>query len=134
MGIPERKQREKERRRNEIVDAAERVFFSQGMENSTMDDVAEESELSKGTLYIYFKSKEDLYLAITKRGLDILTELFEKATGNASSGLEKIYAIGQAYSDFSKIHTDYFQAMVYFDLRVKEISDESTNAKACIDQ
>jgi AcrR family transcriptional regulator len=134
MGIAERRQREKEQRRNDIVDAAERIFFSQGMENATMDDVAEEAELSKGTLYIYFKSKEDLYLAITKRGLDILTKMFEKASAKASKGIEKIYAIGQAYRDFSKKHTDYFQAMAYFDLRVKEISDESPNARLSIDQ
>ncbi|MGD8539426.1 MAG: TetR/AcrR family transcriptional regulator [Candidatus Aminicenantes bacterium] len=134
MGITERRQREKERRRNDIIDAAERVFFSNGLENATMDDVAEQAELSKGTLYIYFKSKEDLYLAITKRGLDILTSMFEKASATASLGIEKIYAIGQAYRDFSKKHTDYFQAMAYFDLRVKEISDESPNAKLSIEQ
>ena len=134
MGIIERRQREKEHRHNDIIDAAERVFFSKGFENATMDDVAEEAELSKGTLYIYFKSKEDLYLAITKRGLDILTKVFEKAFSKATIGLEKIYTIGQAYRDFSKKHTDYFQAMAYFDLRVKEISNESPNAKASIDQ
>jgi AcrR family transcriptional regulator len=134
MGIAERRQREKDRRRNDIVDAAERIFFSQGLENATMDDVAEEAELSKGTLYIYFKSKEDLYLAITKRGLDILTAMFEKAAAKTSLGIEKIYAIGQAYRDFSKKHTDYFQAMAYFDLRIKEISDESPNAKRSIQQ
>jgi AcrR family transcriptional regulator len=134
MGIAERKLREKEKRRNDIVDAAEKVFFSQGMENTTMDDVAEEAELSKGTLYIYFKSKEDLYLAITKRGLDILTKMFEKSSTKNALGIEKIYAIGQAYSDFSKKYTDYFQAMAYFDLRVKEISSESPNAIASIEQ
>jgi AcrR family transcriptional regulator len=134
MGIAERRQREKEKRWNDIVDAAERIFFSQGLENATMDDVAEKAELSKGTLYIYFKSKEDLYLAITKRGLDILTKMFERASTKVSLGIEKIYAIGQAYRDFSKKHTDYFKAMAYFDLRIKEISDESPNAKASIDQ
>jgi AcrR family transcriptional regulator len=134
MGIIERRQREKEQRRNDSIDAAERVFFSKGMENATMDVVAEEAELSKGTLYIYFESKEDLYLAITKRGLDILTKMFEKVTTKTAHGIEKIYAIGQAYRDFSKKHTDYFQAMAYFDLRVKEISSESPNAKACIEQ
>jgi AcrR family transcriptional regulator len=134
MGIAERRLREKEKRRNDIIDAAEKVFFSQGMETSTMDNVAKEAELSKGTLYIYFESKEDLYLAITKRGLDILTKMFEKATTKTAHGIEKIYAIGQAYRDFSKKHTDYFQAMAYFDLRVKEISSESPNAKASIDQ
>jgi AcrR family transcriptional regulator len=134
MGITERRQREKERRRTDIVDAAEKVFFSKGMENATMDEVAEEAELSKGTLYIYFPSKEDLYLAITKRGLDILTAMFEKASAKAALGIEKIYTIGQAYRDFAKKHTDYFQAMAYFDLRVKEISKESPNARASIEQ
>lgn len=134
MGITERRQREKERRRNEIIDAAEKVFFSKGMENATMDDIAEQAELSKGTLYIYFPSKEDLYLAITKRGLDILSTMFEKASAKETLGIEKIYAIGQAYRDFAKKHTDYFQAMAYFDLRVKEISEESPNAKASLEQ
>lgn len=134
MGITERRQREKERRRNEIIDAAEKVFFSKGMENATMDDIAEQAELSKGTLYIYFPSKEDLYLAITKRGLDILSAMFEKASAEETLGIEKIYAIGQAYRDFAKKHTDYFQAMAYFDLRVKEISEESPNAKASLEQ
>jgi len=134
MGIIERRQREKKKRHNDIVDAAEKVFFSQGMENATMDDIAAEAELSKGTLYIYFKSKADLYLAITKRGLDILTEMFKKASANTALGIEKIYAIGQAYRNFSKKHTDYFQAMAYFDLRVKEIDSESPNARASIKQ
>lgn len=134
MGIAERRQREKERRRNDIVNAAERVFFSRGMENATMDDVADEAELSKGTLYIYFQSKEDLYLAITKRGLDILTAMFEKESAKKASGIEKIYAIGQAYRDFAKKHTNYFQAMAYFDLRIKEMGEESPNARASIEQ
>jgi len=134
MGIIERRRREKERRRNDIIDAAEAVFFSKGMENATMDDVAEKAELSKGTLYIYFQSKEDLYLAITKRGLDILTAMFEKASAKAAMGIEKIYAIGQAYRNFAKKHTEYFQAMAYFDLRVKEITEESPNARASIEQ
>jgi hypothetical protein len=60
--------------------------------------------------------------------------MFEKATAKASLGIEKIYNIGQAYRDFSKKHTDYFQAMAYFDLRIKEISDDSPNAKLSIEQ
>ena len=56
MGIAERKEREKLQRRNDIIDAAERLFFQHGFETPTMDDVAREAELSKGTLYLYFKS------------------------------------------------------------------------------
>ena len=67
MGIAERREREKDQRRNTILDAAEKVFFSQGINLATMDGVAEEAELSKGTLYLYFKSKEELFLGIACR-------------------------------------------------------------------
>ncbi|MCK5408322.1 MAG: helix-turn-helix transcriptional regulator, partial [Candidatus Krumholzibacteria bacterium] len=60
MGIAERREREKEQRRIDIIDAAERVFFSKGWQAATMDDVAEAVELSKATLYLYFKNKEEL--------------------------------------------------------------------------
>jgi len=112
MGIPERRRREKERRKKEIIDAAEQVFFSKGYDLATMDDVAEKAELSKGTLYLYFKSKEDLYLSITLRGLEILRTMFIKAAGRKDSGLDQIYAIGQTYCDFARTHPNYFISMI----------------------
>ena len=78
MGISERKEREREQRRNDIIDAAESIFFFQGVANSTMEDIAEKAELSKGTLYLYFKSKEDIQFAIFRRGAEILLEFMEK--------------------------------------------------------
>jgi len=134
MGIRERKQREKERRCNDILDAAEKVFFSKGMEEATMEDVAEKAELSKGTLYLYFKNKQELYLGITKRGLEILTEMFHDAMAQSGKGIEKIKAVGRAYFEFSKKYQDYFQAMVYFDANVKEVNLEDPNAMACAQQ
>lgn len=64
MGISERRQREKEQRRTEIIDAAERLFFSRGYEDVTMDDIAREVELNKATIYIYFNNKETLTLLL----------------------------------------------------------------------
>ncbi|MDL1893205.1 helix-turn-helix transcriptional regulator, partial [Sphingobacteriales bacterium CHB3] len=52
MGIIERKEREKEQRREEIVTAAEKIFFEKGLAIATMDEIAEAAELSKGTLYL----------------------------------------------------------------------------------
>ena len=115
MGISERKKREKDKRRNDIVDAAEKVFFLKGKAIATMDDVAAEAELSKGTLYLYFKNKEDLYLAINIRGLTILENLFKKAIKKAKTGLEKVRAIGRAYFQFSREYSEYFKALMYFD-------------------
>ncbi len=54
-------------RRNQILDAATTVFVRQGFQHARMDDIVEESGLSKGTLYWYFKSKEDIINAILRR-------------------------------------------------------------------
>jgi hypothetical protein len=64
MGVAERKEREKQQRRNDIIDAAEKLFFAKGHDNTTVDDIAKEAELSKGTVYLYFSSKEDLMFGV----------------------------------------------------------------------
>ena len=72
MGIQERKEREKERRRQQIIVAAKRVFSGKGFNKSTMEDIASEAELSPGTLYLYFKNKEELYASLSLRILQYL--------------------------------------------------------------
>ena len=57
MGVAERRQREKEERRSCIVAAAEAVFLEKGLDVATMDEIAARAEVSKGTLYLYFKEK-----------------------------------------------------------------------------
>ena len=52
MGAEERKQQEKEIKRKDIIDAAEKVFFANGYENSSMDAVAKKAEFSKRTVYV----------------------------------------------------------------------------------
>ncbi len=126
MGIAERKEREKQQRRNDIIDAAERLFFEKGYENTTMDQVAEEAELSKGTLYLYFKNKEDLYLAINVRGMGLLKEMFREAVRKGKTGIEKVENIGKAYYEFSRKYPDYFSAMIYYESRnIPEMADDS---------
>jgi len=72
MGIQERKEREKERRRQQIIVAAKRVFSENGFNKATMEDIAKEAELSPGTLYLYFKNKEELYASLSLRILQYL--------------------------------------------------------------
>lgn len=54
-------------RKDQIMNAAEEVFSQKGFSDARMDDIAEETGLSKGTLYLYYKSKDDLILAILDR-------------------------------------------------------------------
>ena len=67
MGIQERKEREKGRRRQQIMIAAKRIFSLKGFNKATMEDIANEAELSPGTLYLYFKSKEEMFLFLIDR-------------------------------------------------------------------
>jgi AcrR family transcriptional regulator len=132
MGIADRRAREREQRRLDIIEAAEAVFFSKGLAVATMDDVAEAAELSKGTLYLYFKSKEDLYLAIIIRAMGILTDMFEDAVASQEKGLDKVRAVGRAYFAFSKAHPDHFNAMLFFESYNIENEDESDHVAECV--
>jgi AcrR family transcriptional regulator len=114
MGITERKEREKEQRRNLIIDAAEQIFFKKGIENSTMDDVATEAELSKGTLYLYFKSKEDIQFAIAMRGSEILKEMMQKRLSKNKTGYENLLELADISIDFSNKHKHYYEFFLFF--------------------
>jgi AcrR family transcriptional regulator len=131
MGIAERREREKEQRRNDIVDAAERVFFSKGWQAATMDDVAESAELSKATLYLYFKSKEEIYAAILVRGSEILNDAFQEAVATNDTGVEQVAAIGRAYIAFHQQHREYYDAMMYFDARGFDTCEDCEYARKC---
>jgi AcrR family transcriptional regulator len=56
-----------EERKDQIMNAAEEVFTRKGFSDARMDDIAEETGLSKGTLYLYYKSKNDLIISILDR-------------------------------------------------------------------
>jgi len=126
MGIQERKEREKEHRREEILTAAQKVFFTKGLQAATMDEVAEVAELSKGTLYLYYKSKEDLYLAVMMRGMGILYTMFEPIALSQEPTVVKLMKMTEAYYEFFQKHRNYFR-MFYF-LQYphfhKQVSDE----------
>ncbi|MDF1574595.1 MAG: TetR/AcrR family transcriptional regulator [Bacteroidales bacterium] len=112
MGIAERKEREKQQRKDEIVLAAEKVFFSKGFDLATMDDIAEEAELSKGTLYLYFKSKEDLHMAVARRSIRLLRSVTLKATEGGGTALEKLGRMGRATIEFSRSDPDRMRAIM----------------------
>ncbi len=115
MGITERKEREKEQRREEIITAAETVFFEKGLQLATMDEIAEKAELGKSTLYLYYKSKEDLYLAVLLRGSEILYQMFQRVVSTGEPTMRLIANLGEAYYDFFKQHRNYFRMFHFFE-------------------
>jgi AcrR family transcriptional regulator len=100
MGIQERKQRERERRRQQIIVAAKRVFSEKGYSKSTMEDIAREAELSPGTLYLYFKNKDELYASLSLRILQYLNIRLEDVKKEKDiEPRQKIVAIKEALFD-----------------------------------
>jgi TetR/AcrR family transcriptional regulator len=132
MGISERKEREREQRRIAIVDAAEKVFFVKGVDSATMDEIADVAELSKGTLYLYYKSKIELYLAVCEKGMHIMLDQFRIAYEKPVVGREKLRNIGLAYFNFAVTQPDYFKATSYFELTdMENDSKDSVIAISC---
>ncbi|HHJ52006.1 MAG TPA: TetR/AcrR family transcriptional regulator [Caldithrix abyssi] len=130
MGIAERRERERLQRRKEIVDTAERIIFSVGLDKATMDAIAEEAELSKATLYLYFNSKIDLYFAIYLRGQQKLFKLIDKRTRELPSPQDKIKAFLQALVYFQDKFPNYFDAFYYFLTHRLEVSKNSEDLQA----
>jgi AcrR family transcriptional regulator len=123
MGIAERKEREKQQRREEIIQAAEKVFFSRGFEKATMDDIAERAELSKGTLYLYFKSKEDLHMAVARKAIGLLNSITDSVNEVQGNALEKLVHMGRACVRFSNTYPDHMKAIMTLEgFELKSIS------------
>jgi len=73
-----RKERERERHRLEMLEAAERVFVRKGYHTATVEEIAEEAEFAVGTLYNFFKGKDDLYARVVERIARDLMSLLEE--------------------------------------------------------
>jgi TetR/AcrR family transcriptional regulator len=97
VGLSERKEREKQARKESILDAARRVFQEKGYQSTTMDKIAEEAELSKATLYLYFKNKDDLFLSMTTEPLKSLKKEFELIAATDKGPEEQIVMLSRTF-------------------------------------
>ena len=131
MGYNDRKRQEKEIRRKDIIDAAERVFFSKGYENASMDEVAKEAEFSKRTVYVYFNSKEQIYFEIMIRGYRLLIEMIENSfkANLPRNALDELRSIFFTFLEFSRNHPEYFKAIMEYETKNSDdqpgVEDES---------
>ncbi|MGQ0385115.1 MAG: TetR/AcrR family transcriptional regulator [Gammaproteobacteria bacterium] len=109
-----RREEEKERRRAEIVDAAEELYAEVGWDAVIMESVARKARLSRALIYVYFSDKNDLLHAITERALLDLRERFVDAAAKHEAGLDKVEAIGRAYVLFQQEKPYRFDACSRF--------------------
>jgi len=112
-----RREREKEERRQSILRAARTVFFEHGFHGATVDNVAERAEVSKGTVYLYFESKETILAHLLLEGLDELVGELEEAfaAGDPLPADERLRRLGWAYLRFFQQEPTYFRFLMAMD-------------------
>ncbi len=132
MSTEDRKKREQQRRRTQIISAAETVIERKGFQQATMDEIAEEAELSKGTLYLYFSHKEALYLAINKKGLQKLNDRFLHVMQQDQQGIELVKDLGDSFLSFITSNPNYTKALIYYESVINEEKlEENEPAQEC---
>lgn len=111
-----RREREKLRHREEIIDVAETLFFEKGYEGTIMEDIAKKSEYSRRTLYAYFKSKEDIYIAVYVRFTKIKLDMIKAGMDQCQTGYEKLWAFGEQYYQFFNLYPQFLRFQLYMDM------------------
>jgi len=106
--IAERRGEEKERRRAEILDAAEALYAQKGWDALTVDQVARSARLSRALVYVYFRDKEELLFAIGERAMRVMRDRFVEAAASQVLGLDKVEAIGRSYMVYAHEFPHYF--------------------------
>lgn len=114
MGLKERREREKEARKKQILDAARKLLFKKGLQATSINQIARTAELGIGTIYFYYKSKEDIFASLQEEGLEILFRNIEALTKTDSSPEDLLRQTAAAYLAFSIEQKDYFDIINYF--------------------
>lgn len=110
MGAQERTQKEKL-----ILDSAIKLFIEKGYQATKMDEVAKSAKISKGLTYFYYKNKEDLYMAVTRKAFDGLKDVFREVYRTKNkNGMELLVDLVQKYVDFSLRNRMFYEAILNF--------------------
>lgn len=126
MAVSDRKLREQQTRRYQILASAKHLFSEKGFESTTVEAIAARAELGKGTIYSYFQSKEEIYIAILEEGLEVLEDRMMAAieqSATAVEALQKLYDTFIAYHHEQNvfIETLFFQVERKYTFRVNSV-------------
>jgi len=120
----------------EILDAARKVFAEKGFSETTMDQVAECAGIAKGTLYLYFRSKRDIYMAALMEGIRSLNNDSRRKVEAAAGVREKLCAFIETRVGYFEQHRDFF--LIYHsevgNLRVPQATHEGQMSELYLEQ
>lgn len=110
MGISERKEREKSEMRELVLQTALKLFIDKGYENVSIRKIADVIEYSPGTLYLYFRDKDEILFELHNQGF---TEFYkyQMSVQDIADPLARLNAHGRAYLQFAIEHPEYYDIM-----------------------
>jgi AcrR family transcriptional regulator len=115
MGVAERKQREKDARVEAIQKVARRLIAKKGLGNTTMSEIAQGAELGKGTIYLFFKSKEDLYYSLMVPILEDFNGQLRKVTRNEKEMADRtLMKLGDFFLNSYLKEPEPYQVVMYY--------------------
>src|SRR5947207_113968 len=94
----------------ELLEAARRVFAEKGFHEATVDDVAEEAGVAKGTVYLYYRSKRDLYWAALKHGISSMHAETRRRMQQENTIEGKLHAFIATKIKYFEVNRDFFQS------------------------
>lgn len=115
MAAFNRKERDKLLRKSDILKAAERIFAIKGYHQATIQDIAKEAQYAVGTIYLYFKDKEVLYLELIERKIGELISGVKKEVNNTKDAKEKINVLVRQQLVYFEENQHFFR--IYFSER-----------------
>jgi len=107
-----KKERLSEFNRKNILETTKRLFLKKGITQTTMDDIAREAEYSKSTVYVYFKSKDEIYNHIILEYIGILKTCISKALTSSRGFPDGYFAVCGALVDFYNTYPLYFESIL----------------------
>jgi len=110
MGISERKAKEKEELKSLILRAAKQLFVEKGIEKTTIRNIANAIEYSVGTVYVYYKDKNDILHDLHSQGFKQLGSEM-RVLFNVADPMERLKALGRVYLKFAMENPDMYDLM-----------------------
>jgi AcrR family transcriptional regulator len=122
LALEEKKKKSKENRKNTILRAARRLFFDRGFKSVTVDNIAAKAEVSKGSIYLCFESKEEIYAQILISDNIALYERLKNFSATEASAAQLLLEFARIYVDYFLNNYELFRILMTFMMQTSQMN------------
>ncbi len=122
MGSPEKRKKEKENKKNTILRAARKLFFDRGFKFVTVDSIAAKAGVSKGSIYLYFDSKEEIYAQVLITDNIEHNKEIKKFADKEATAAQLLLEYSQIYINYFLEHNELFRILMTFMLQTEQMN------------